>query len=58
MSISILVLAVLLILLGLTWTGLVAVPLLILGIFAIVDGILFLLEGVGVYNFTLPGRRV
>lgn len=56
MSISTLLLAVTLILWGLSLTGLVAVSALVLGIFALITGILILLEGLSVFSYSVGNR--
>lgn len=53
MSLSVLFLAAFLLLVGCSWVGLFAVPVLILGIIAIIDGILWLLEGSAVFTYRI-----
>lgn len=57
MSLANLLLAVLLILLGINWLGWVAVSATVLGILALVAGILFLLAGFSVFSYDLPNRN-
>lgn len=57
MSLSQLMLAVTLILIGVVWLGWVEVSGTVLGIFALITGVLIILEGLGTFNYALPRRR-
>lgn len=53
MSIGMLLLAVWLLMMGLVQTGLIAIPGVVLGIFALVAGVLLILEGVSVVSYRI-----
>lgn len=57
MSLSQLLLAVLLILLGVSWLGWVAVSATVLGVIALVTGVLLILEGTSVFVWRTPVVR-
>jgi hypothetical protein len=57
MSLSTLLLAIWLILVGLTWLTWVNISIKFLGGLALVTGIVFLLEGLSVFSYNLPARR-
>lgn len=57
MSLSQLLLAVWLILVGLTWVGWAALSADFLGVLAIITGIIFVLEGTAVWSYRLGGDR-
>ena len=56
MSLGTLLLAVWVLMMGFVQTGLIPIPSIILGIIAIIAGILLLLEGLSVYSVTIPRR--
>lgn len=53
MSIGMLLLAIWLLMMGFVQTGLIAIPSLIMGIFALVAGVLLILEGVSVISYRI-----
>lgn len=57
MSLAMLLLAVLLLFIGLTWLNFVAISLTVLGWLALISGVLFLLEGLSVWSYKLPARK-
>jgi len=57
MSLSTLLLAVWLFLVGLVWAVEVSISTDVLGWLAIITAVVFLLEGLSVFNYSLPARR-
>jgi len=57
MSLSQLLLAITLILIGIVWVGWVDISATVIGIFALITGALILLEGLGSFSYSLPHRR-
>jgi uncharacterized membrane protein HdeD (DUF308 family) len=57
MSLSALLLAVWLILVGLVWLTWVTISVEFLGGFALVVGVVMILEGLSVFSYSLPSRK-